>query len=852
MKLQTKKKKIPLKAVLLPLLCLAVVFTVIFITVRETREETESNREMAPATFPVIRILTDDIYETSLHGYASEMKPQKMRDEIVPLKSERIMKLRVYSFGNALNRLHYEVRSLDSEDFIDQGDVSDFTLDREYTEIELRLSDLLTAGNEYQVRFTLLTAERSVYYYVRILYGKSIYSEELLGFSREFSEACFHPETEQKIIVNNIQPDDSGRTDTYGITDLQSKYAYFIFGGNKTERTTETLYRISELSPTQCSVTLCYNMSMELSEVRKDYEVREFFVVRYRSGKIYLLDYKRTLEQIFDAEKAMSEKGRIQLGIHASDPSVLHSENDHYTAFIVNRELWCYQSQSNAMNLIFSFHAADDSSGRTENDHHQIQVVKVTDDGIIDYMVYGYMNRGIYEGEVGICFYRYRPAENASERLFYMPVLESEQILMSDLGTLAYVNDSDVCYIRYGDTIYSVDLHSGESVQVSLSVYPGAYGLNSRGNVVAWQEGAEPLYPERLVILNMDTQTTTVVPAPEDSYIKILGFAGDDIIYGFGKREDSLVLANMDVEQLLKQLVISETGERKTIMKQYDAGEFFIRSCQVYDTRVAIQRVRKTANNTLRVLEDEVLLLTQDINGSEKKSMLAYKTSEPELLSVYIQLGIASGADSQYSEAAPRFETGKSVNEIKLLERSAEVYYVYANGSLYSTESDMKTAISKAYAEFGVVISNELRTIWTRGTRDLIKTLSYQPVPAKTENDTLQSCLHILAAESGIQLPDVSEELKKGHSPIGILDENIGDGSGINLYGCSLSEVLYFVDEGHPVILVTGDFEAKLLVGYTQNSVRVYEPFTDEETEIPMNDAIAGFDESGNVFITCR
>ena len=59
-----------------------------------------------------------------------------------------------------------------------------------------------------------------------------------------------------------------------------------------------------------------------------------------------------------------------------------------------------------------------------------MQVVKVTDDGDVDYMVYGYMNRGYYEGMVGICFYRYSTADNATRRLFFMPVQQSEQILV--------------------------------------------------------------------------------------------------------------------------------------------------------------------------------------------------------------------------------------------------------------------------------------------------------------------------------------------------------------------------------------------------------------------------------------
>ena len=68
------------------------------------------------------------------------------------------------------------------------------------------------------------------------------------------------------------------------------------------------------------------------------------------------------------------------------------------------------------MSLIFSFEDESDHSSRSSYDRHDMQVVKVSDDGTIDYMVYGYMNRGNYEGMVGICFYRYSTADNSTNR----------------------------------------------------------------------------------------------------------------------------------------------------------------------------------------------------------------------------------------------------------------------------------------------------------------------------------------------------------------------------------------------------------------------------------------------------
>lgn len=261
------------------------------------------------------------------------------------------------------------------------------------------------------------------------------------------------------------------------------------------------------MEPTQISVTLEYEISMKESDTsNRTFSVNEFFCVRIRQNKVYLLDYHRTLEEQFRAQKSTTEKGRILLGVgDSSSLSVMNSDNNVYTVFVKGRELWSFNSHENDLKRIFSFRSDKDESSRSSYNHHEVEVVKVSDTGDVDFMVYGYMNRGAYEGEVGILFYRYEKEKDTITGLFYMPVYQSEQILSMDLGTLAYVNQEDVCYIRYGNGIYSIDLNSGESVEVSNRAYPGMYAMNTKGNVVAWQEGTNLTYPERIVILNMDT-----------------------------------------------------------------------------------------------------------------------------------------------------------------------------------------------------------------------------------------------------------------------------------------------------------------------------------------------------------
>ncbi|MBR5739536.1 MAG: hypothetical protein IKY02_06055, partial [Lachnospiraceae bacterium] len=582
-----KKGKMP-KYLILVLIFVVILVLSVAVALIQSGANEEEYRAMQKASLPTVSLAFGS-YETELHGYVTEMNLVDMRDVIVPLGKKKKLSVTVRPYGEEVKSFRYWVRSLDGLSYIDGGTIEKPAALGDTIPVSLEFSELMKSGVEYHLVMALTLESRTAYYYSRILYANTEYSEELVGFADTFSRSTYD-RTKADFIVNYIQPDDTAPTDDLSYVNIHSRYAQFTFSGLTVERSSSVLTRISELEPTQVSLTFSYDIRIMTEERWRTFRVSEFFCVRTRNGRFYLLDYYRTLNEDYSPERSTKEKGRITLGIESYTNTVLTSAGGTYTVFEKNREIWSYNAKMNSMNLVFSFRDSQDLSTRSSYDHHEVLPVKVGNDGSVDYIVYGYMNRGTYEGQVGICFYRYDAEKNVTRRLFFMPIYQSEFMLMMDLGTLAYVNDSDVCYLRYGDGIYSIDLNSGESVEVSIRAYPGMYAKNEQGNVVAWVEGSNASYPERLVILNMDSQTTTIVNAEEREYVKILDFIGDDIVYGFGRESDSVIFANIDVRQLLYRVLISSTGETLTIRQNYQPKDTYILSVGVYDTRVTIQQ----------------------------------------------------------------------------------------------------------------------------------------------------------------------------------------------------------------------------------------------------------------------
>ena len=67
--------------------------------------------------------------------------------------------------------------------------------------------------------------------------------------------------------------------------------------------------------------------------------------------------------------------------------------------------------------------------------------------------------------------------------------------------------------------------------------------------------------------------------------------------------------------------------------------------------------------------------------------------------------------------------------------------------------------------------------------------------------------------------------------------------------GCSMMQVLYFVDQGIPVLAYTGEGEYLLICGFDQYNVTVYNPVTRETTKVGLNDSTEYFRLRGNDFV---
>ena len=107
---------------------------------------------------------------------------------------------------------------------------------------------------------------------------------------------------------------------------------------------------------------------------------------------------------------------------------------------------------------------------REQHGEHDVNIVRVDDAGDVTFVVYGYMNRGNHEGEVGAAVYYYRAERNVATEEIFVPADISYEMLKKQLDRLSYVNKQREMYLYLNENLCKVDIETGTTMVVRESI----------------------------------------------------------------------------------------------------------------------------------------------------------------------------------------------------------------------------------------------------------------------------------------------------------------------------------------------------------------------------------------------
>ena len=802
--------------------------------------------EMAPATLPMITMESGGVACNELHGNTVEMDVAYQKDCITLLGEGRQANFTVDTFGREITGISTEVRSIDGSRLIENSEVTGWKANGKSFSVSLTLKDLIDTNTQYSLTLILeLEGEQKVYYYTTILWNDDVHISEILEFATDFHGKLYDKEVAKeltKYLEPNSKLTDNG---TFHKVNIHSSFQQITWGSLEPVQEDAASIRLTQISGNVASLLMDFVVSTGEGKNKIYYNVEEYYRVRYTSERMYLLDYERTMTQIPDTTR-MYANDKILLGITDENVDMMESADGNTVVFSDMGQLLSYNAATNGLTVIFSFYGKDNADRRTLYDNHGIKILDVDEGGNVKFAVYGYMNRGRHEGETGIQIISYDNSLNTIEEEVYIPYSKSYAVLKDEMEQLLYRNRQQHVYFFLENGVYDVDLENRSAEQLVSIRQDDSLQVSENHEIIVWQEGDDINHSNQLNVRNLNTGEQTVIRAEDGEAIRPLGFMGEDIIYGVARESDIRTENSGQIFYPMYKVCISNSSGDN--LKEYGQDGIYIVDCAIEGNQITLSRIQRSENGSYQeILDDQIMNNVEEEPGQNK-----VVTADIDIYERYVQIQTKTTIDTKTIKVLnPKevvFEGGRELT----LDAVSEVsrYYVYNAYGVQGIYSAPGKAVKEAYDSAGGVANDRGITVWLKGNRvSRNQIMAIKEESVTDQKNSLTVCLDNILRHAGITR-NTEYDLAQGKTAIQILEENMTGVQVLDLSGCSLDAVLYYVNQDIPVLAILEDGEAVLVTGFNEFNVVIMEPSTGKLYKKGMNDATTWFAENGNHFIS--
>lgn len=690
------------------LILLAVFIVALFTFSKLTNHETKDlTTDLAAPTLPVVYFEDNGHPLNELHGYVEEMSVISMRDTITPLPENGKLSLRIDPYDNKIKEVSFQIRSLNGDRLVQDGNVQ-VSGDKTAVTGTISVENLLEEQTEYQLILQVTAGEQTNYYYTRIMEVGKSQIDACVDFVEEFHAITMNKERQSEL-SSYMEPSSAADNTTLQKVTINNSLSQACWGDFVGTEVTTPVVSIKEMNDDYQVILLEYIMSSVGDSGNSEYyNVEEYYRVRVGAEKIYLLSFERTMEEIFRGEGDQISKDMIDLGIRSENVSYKTNETGNVICFVQQGELWSYNQIENNLTRVFSFRSQEGMDIRENYQEHDIRILRVDEGGSLDFVVYGYMNCGEHEGQVGVSVCHYDGVTNTVEEMLFVPTTLSYEIVKEQIGKLMYVSDSGVFYLTVSNQVYRIQMDSRKA-EVYIDGLKSDMLVNSEdGRYIAWSEDGTTMH-----VTDLEKGESFDIHANENQLLKPLGFLGSDCIYGWGYRTDIFSTQTQTDTLALSQVLIVDTSDSAhSVLKTYETPGIYVTGIRIQDGSIYLSRVMKNGDIYVDTTEDTIM--NRDL---QEKDQVHIDTvvSDVKQKEVVLKL-LEETSGSTPKTLIPKLIENEEPNtlEIKNLNASS-AYYVYAKGKVVLATDDMAAAVQSADANKGVVIGNNLLYVWRLG-----------------------------------------------------------------------------------------------------------------------------------------
>ena len=774
--------------------------------------------DMGAPALPRISFTVDGRQVNILSGYVGDMEITAMRDTITPLESDGTLQMNLEADGNEISSIKYEVYSLDGGETYKTGELENVTPEEP---MALELNDALGESVQEAVLKVILTVgEEDISYYARIERPDEITAAGALEFAQDFHTKALEKSAAEELAVY-LEPGEESDNSTYQTVNIHSDITHIQWGDLNPEVQGEVRWSIKESNSVYTSLLAKYQVSCEddNGEVQM-YDIKEFFRVRLSGDTVYLLDYNRDMQQVFNANLTVLDEDGIQFGIASNDIQYMTSDDDTIVAFVRERDLWLYDQDTDELSQVFSFSNQEGQDERSRNDQHAVRIISLDDSGNMAFAVYGYMNRGIHEGEVGVGIYYFNIDSNAIEEKAFIPSTKSFAIAEDELGKMVYYNhEQEMLYVLADGTLYQINLKNDDQTVLAEDLEDGQYAVSDDGHLMAYQTGGSLYTASEVTVMNLENGDQNTIQASEGDAVRPLGFVNGDFIYGKISSDDAGTMVSGEEITPMYEIEIRNSNNEAMASYSFTDSGIYITDILVEGNMVTLNRVKKSGN-VYQSTDQEFIT-----NNEERSdSTIALESYTTERMQSQMRLTFENGIkDTEPKVLRPNELVSGEPLTITLGGGSEGVkYYVYGMGELEGIYDRAGYAIQEAEEISGVVISSDQAYIWEKGNRDLAYSTEAETFRRQEGESSLEACERYMEQYNAHQ---------------------------VDLTGCTLDQVLYVINKGCPMIALTNADHAILLTGYTRTDITYIDPDTGEEQTVGVGEMEKMVQGSGNTFI---
>ncbi|MBR0165171.1 MAG: hypothetical protein IJQ12_10905 [Lachnospiraceae bacterium] len=819
------------------------------------RVEAEESMPMPAARFPVIHMVQGAEVTSLLHGYASERDVSAVRGPLYIAGEDRRVDFVIDLNGLQVIRCLFEVRTMDGENLIEQSEVESLTDDGSgRVRASLSVKDLIDYEEEQMLVLLLVTPEEeTIRYYTRMICytdEEETYVDEHLAFVRQFHQNTFD---NPSFVQPYLETDSAGRRDTFPQVTIRSGIEAVTWEGARIVSHTTPEVMITDLHHRYASLTLDYTITLLEEEEEKVFRVTEDYFTYRGRDKMFLIDFSRTISYVFAGDEDDFGAERVELSYQSEVPEYVESEGGGAIAFVNEGRLFVYQFAENRLTTAFGFYEGDgEEDVRLIRQGAKINVLRIDESGNVMFSVTGYMNRGRHEGEVGMLVLSFDAVQGSVEELVFIRSSQSEDFLMARAtDAVGYVSNRGIFYTVMDGDLYAINLYEGIVRMLAEGAGEGNYSVSYGGSVFAWQEMRESL-PAHIRVMDFDTEIRREITAKEGESVHLIGFIGDDLIYGDVRESDIGPDGIGSIQYPMYRLLIVQPD--LTVMNEYLSGDAPVVSVMTEESRMILHRIRRGEDGVYTEAPDDQIMRTDA--PEQGQSVLAFTDSANGQTA---QITLRKTIDSEKCKRffAPYTLLEPHTPDVGIAPGHADRFLCIDHARIEGIYMRASEAVSAAYRLYGQVIDGRNRYVYYRGNeteRNQIMTLT-QMVEGTDYSDrpSMEACLEVMLTGEGLGT-NVRAQLAGGKSPEEILKEAMPEACVLNLNGCPMRTILFYVDLmcDYPVMAQTGPDQYVLVIGFNSTELVFFNPARGTESvyKVPATQAQELFEEYGNHFLT--